>query len=205
MPFKKGRLTIYAFQKRKTHYLCLSKREDSLFMPFKIGRLTIYIFMPFKIGRLTIYAFQKRETHYLCLSKKGDSLFMPFKKGRLTIYAFQNRETEFMPFKIGKLTIYEWESTGMLKSPYTKWATVQQNQKDDLCAQQRLRSAWASTQSDQSSLSACRISGFLATHEVHSKDWSDWADVQANLSLRWVHWSFCWFCCAVAQIWTLEL
>ena len=40
----------------------------------------------------------------------------------------------------------------------------------------------------------------LATHKVQSKDWSDWADVQADLSLRWVHRSFCWFCHAAAQI-----
>ena len=41
-----------------------------------------------------------------------------------------------------------------------------------LCAQQRLRSAWASAQSDQSSLSlsAWRKLGSLATHEVHSED-----------------------------------
>ena len=29
---------------------------------------------------------------------------------------------------------------------------------------------------------------------------SDWADAQADLSLHWVHMSFCWFCCAAAQI-----
>ena len=29
--------------------------------------------------------------------------------------------------------------------------------------------------------------------------WSDWADAQADLSLRWAHRSFCWFCHAVAQ------
>ena len=29
--------------------------------------------------------------------------------------------------------------------------------------------------------------------------WSDWADAQADLSLRWVQ-SFCWFCCEVPQI-----
>ena len=28
--------------------------------------------------------------------------------------------------------------------------------------------------------------------------WSDWADAQADLSLRWVHMSFCWYCHAVA-------
>ena len=39
-----------------------------------------------------------------------------------------------------------------------------------LCAQRRLRSAWASAQSDQSSLSAWRNLGSLATHWAHSED-----------------------------------
>ena len=39
-----------------------------------------------------------------------------------------------------------------------------------VCAQRRLRSAWASAQSDQSLLSAWRKLGPLATHWVHSKD-----------------------------------
>ena len=39
-----------------------------------------------------------------------------------------------------------------------------------LCAQRRLRSAWASVQSDQSSLSAWRKLGSLATHWAHSED-----------------------------------
>ena len=33
---------------------------------------------------------------------------------------------------------------------YENWATAWQNQQNDLCAQRRLRSAWASAQSDQS-------------------------------------------------------
>ena len=39
-----------------------------------------------------------------------------------------------------------------------------------LCAQRRLRSAWASAKSNQSSLSAWRKLGTLATHWVHSED-----------------------------------
>ena len=32
--------------------------------------------------------------------------------------------------------------------------------------------------------------------------WSDWSSAaQADLSLRWAHMSFCWFCHAVAQMW----
>ena len=30
--------------------------------------------------------------------------------------------------------------------------------------------------------------------------WSDWADAQADLSSRWAHMPFCWFCHEVAQI-----
>ena len=30
--------------------------------------------------------------------------------------------------------------------------------------------------------------------------WSDWADAQADPSLRWVHGSFCWFCCEAAHV-----
>ena len=54
-------------------------------------------------------------------------------------------------------------------------------------AQRRLRSAWTSAQSDQSLLSAWRKFGSLATRWAHSEDWSDWADAQADLSLRWAH------------------
>ena len=39
-----------------------------------------------------------------------------------------------------------------------------------LCAQRRLRSTWASAQSDQSSLSVWRKLGSLATHWAHSED-----------------------------------
>ena len=37
------------------------------------------------------------------------------------------------------------------------------------------------------SLSAWRNLGSLAIHWAHSKDWSDWADAQADLSLCWAH------------------
>ena len=30
--------------------------------------------------------------------------------------------------------------------------------------------------------------------------WSDWADAQADLSLRWAHMPFCWFCHEMAQL-----
>ena len=73
-----------------------------------------------------------------------------------------------------------------------------QNQQKWLCAQWRLRSAWASAQSDQSSLSARRKLGSLATFWAHSEDWSDWVDAQADLSLRWAHMR--WFCLEAAHL-----
>ena len=35
--------------------------------------------------------------------------------------------------------------------------------------------------------------------------WSDWADAQADLCLRWAHISFCWFCHAAAQMNNVDL
>ena len=62
-----------------------------------------------------------------------------------------------------------------------------------MCAQWRIRSAWASAQSDaqadQSSLSAWRKLWSLATHWAHSED-----------SDQTAHMPFCWFCHEVAQI-----
>ena len=59
----------------------------------------------------------------------------------------------------------------------------------------------------ESSLSAWRKLGSLATHWVHSsyplsaqqRRWSDWADTQADLSLRWAHMPFYWFCHEVSH------
>ena len=60
------------------------------------------------------------------------------------------------------------------------WATSWQNQQSGKCAQRWLRSAWASAQSDQSSLSAWRKLGSLATHWAHSED----ADQTGRMLIR---------------------
>ena len=53
----------------------------------------------------------------------------------------------------------------------------------------------------ESSLSAWKKKlGSLATHWAYSEDWSDWADAHADMSLRWVHRSFRWFCREAAQL-----
>ena len=62
------------------------------------------------------------------------------------------------------------------------WATAWQNQQNDLCTQRRLRSAWASAQSDQSSLSAWGKFSSLATHEEHIED-SDQTEQMPRLIL----------------------
>ena len=80
------------------------------------------------------------------------------------------------------------------------WAAPGQNQQNDICAQRRLRSAWATAQSDQGLLSSWRSLRPLAILRVHSEDWLDWADAQADPSLRWAHRPYCWFCHAAARI-----
>ena len=52
----------------------------------------------------------------------------------------------------------------------------------------------------ESSLSAQWIAKDPKFLHVDSEDRSDWADAKADLSLRWAHRSFCWFCHEVAQI-----
>ena len=56
------------------------------------------------------------------------------------------------------------------RDKFNIWATPWQNQQNGMCAQRRLRSAWASAQYDQSSQSAWKKLGSLPTHSAHSKD-----------------------------------
>ena len=69
-----------------------------------------------------------------------------------------------------------------------------------MCAQRSLKSAWASAQSDQSlpCLHEERLGPELPI-ERKAKTLITWADAQADLSFRWAHRSFCWFCHAQAQ------
>ena len=67
------------------------------------------------------------------------------------------------------------------------WAASWQNQYNGTCPQRRTKSAQRRPRSAQILLSAWRILGSLATHWVHSEGWSDWADAQADLCLRWAH------------------
>ena len=57
------------------------------------------------------------------------------------------------------------------------------------------RTVWS-----ESSLSAWRALVFLANHWEHIEDWSDLADAQADLSLRWAYMLVYWFCHAAAHL-----
>ena len=66
--------------------------------------------------------------------------------------------------------------------------------RDDLCAQRRLGWACTSMQSDQSLLRAEWEAKYSSGLHADRKDWSDWSDAQADLSICWAHRSFCLFC-----------
>ena len=86
------------------------------------------------------------------------------------------------------------------KFDFVIWASVQQNQQNDLCVQWRLRSAWVSALSDQSL--HCTHEAWVLGYPLSAQRslWSDWADAQADPSLRWMHRSFCWFYREVAHL-----
>ena len=65
----------------------------------------------------------------------------------------------------------------------TKWLRAQRRQ-----ISLAIRPIWL-----ESSLSAWRNLGSLATHSAHYEDWSDWANAQADTSLRWAHTHFVGF------------
>ena len=67
----------------------------------------------------------------------------------------------------------------------------------------RLRSDWASAQSDQSLRCPHEEDGSLAILGAHSEDYDH---AQADLSLCWAHMSFCWFCRVAAHFsWSMNL
>ena len=81
-----------------------------------------------------------------------------------------------------------------MKSKTTNvWAATWQNQQNDLCAHRRLRSAWASAKSGQSSQCAQWVAEDPVIRHVDNED--------SELSLRWAQRSFCWFCHEAAHLW----
>ena len=83
---------------------------------------------------------------------------------------------------------------------YENWAAAWQNQQNDLCAQRRLRSAWASAQSDQSQRCPpeAKLGPKLPTERtaktlIRLGGCPGWSE--SSLGTK----SFCWFCHEVAQ------
>ena len=96
----------------------------------------------------------------------------------------------YLVLALSMCIIYTEMSRDMTKP--TKW----------VCAQRRLKSAWASVQSDQS-LCLCSMGsyGLKLSSCGHRRLWSDWEDAQADLSLRWAYTHFVgfvmsWFKCS---------
>ena len=85
---------------------------------------------------------------------------------------------------------YKWAIACTFSDGYHTciWAPAWQNQQNDLCVQRWLGSAWASAQSNQSSLGALWVAKDPVFLHADSKDWSDRADAQADLGLHWVWW-----------------
>ena len=80
------------------------------------------------------------------------------------------------------------------------WAASRQYLQYGMCAQRRLRSAWASTQSDQSLRCPHEETLSLATHWAHSEDSDQTGHPVWSESSLGAHWSFCWFCHVAAYV-----
>ena len=52
---------------------------------------------------------------------------------------------------------------------------------------------------------ACAPSEDSSFLHADSEDWSDWADAQVDLSLRWAHMPCCWFCHEMALLSILQI
>ena len=76
------------------------------------------------------------------------------------------------------------------------WAASWQNQQNGMCAKRRLRSAWRHLPSLIKVFTIRMKKSCVLSYPLSAQRrlWSDWADAQADLSLRWAHWPHCWFC-----------
>ena len=76
-----------------------------------------------------------------------------------------------------------------------KWAATWQNQQSDCAPSEDSDQPW-----HPSSLirvfTVCMKKAWVLSYPLSAqrKLWSDWVDTQADLSLRWAHMPFCWFC-----------
>ena len=74
---------------------------------------------------------------------------------------------------------------------YKPWATAWQKQQNDPCAERKLRSTRLNR------VFAVRMKKhwvFSYPLDTLRRLWSDWVSAKADLSLRWAHMPFYWFC-----------
>ena len=90
--------------------------------------------------------------------------------------SFIQRTRDLVPLDSCKCAFERTQMSRLMTKP-TKW----------LCTQQRLRSAWASVQSDQSSLCTQWIDKDPSLLHVDSEDSDQPGHAQADLSLHWAH------------------
>ena len=102
--------------------------------------------------------------------------------------------TSKSPQKSGSCSAGSVKKTTQDRWTINIWAASWQNEQNGMCAQRRLRSAWASTQSDQN-LRCPYEESLVLSYPLSAQQrlWSDWADAQADLSLRWAHSHFVGF------------
>ena len=117
--------------------------------------------------------------------------------GRFESYLVENPKDRF-PHDVARIIMEQVEASDKMSRDMikpTKW----------VCAQRRLRSAWASAQSDQSL--RCVLSGLLRIQAFFmrtAKTRSDWADAQADLSLRLAHSHFVGFVMSRLKCWNSD-
>ena len=106
--------------------------------------------------------------------------------------------TRFYQVKIGKKGV--WNFGRRIAISTASW----QNQQNCMCAHRRLRSAWASAQSDQSLRCPQRLIWVFAVRlkkpwvlsyplSAQRRLWSDWAYSQADVSHHWAYSHFVGF------------
>ena len=111
-------------------------------------------------------------------------------------------KTEFPTIKP---TTYSPNDTFEYSYPLNDWTNfshLMTKPTNRMCTLRRLRSAWANFAQADQSLCMCSVGsrGPKVSSCGHRRLWSDWADAQADLSLRWAQRSFSWFCHEAAHL-----
>ena len=91
-----------------------------------------------------------------------------------------------------------------MKIHVQKWAVACQNQQNGMCAQRRLRYKHGPSLIRVFAVRMKKAWVLSYPLSAQWRLWSNWADAQADLSLRWTQRSFCLFCRALAQLLALN-